>query len=75
MDPLTWADRIDPERVLLVSARFDRVIPEDRTRALWQAMGRPRWLVVPTGHYQIVPYFWWAAGQGADHLDRVFATD
>jgi hypothetical protein len=31
--------------------------------------------VVPTGHYQIVPYFWWAAGQGADHLDRVFATD
>jgi hypothetical protein len=61
--------------VLLVSAHFDRVIPEDRTRALWQAMGRPRWLVVPTGHYQLLPYFWWAAGQGADHLDRVFAAE
>ncbi len=72
VDPLTWADRIDPDRVLLVSARFDRVIAPERTRALWQAMGRPRWLVVPTGHYQLVPYFWWAAGRGADHLDRVF---
>ncbi len=75
VDPLTWADRIDPDRVLLVSARFDRVIFEDRTRALWQAMGRPRWLQVPTGHYQMAPYFWWAAGQGADHLDRVFAAE
>ena len=74
VDPLTWAGRIDPERVLLVSARFDRVIAPERTQALWQAMGRPRWLVVPTGHYQLLPYFWWAVGQGADHLDRVFAA-
>jgi dienelactone hydrolase len=74
VDPLTWAHRIDPARVLLVSARFDRVIAPDRTRALWEAMGRPRWFVVPTGHYQLLPYFWWAVGKGADHLDRVFAT-
>ena len=66
------AAQIDPERVLLISARFDRVIPPDRTRALWLALGRPRWLTVPTGHYQLVPYFWWAVGRGADHLDRVF---
>jgi dienelactone hydrolase len=72
MDPLTWAHRIQPEQVLLISARFDRVIPPERTEALWQALGRPRWLVVPTGHYQLLPYFWWAVGQGADHLDRVF---
>jgi dienelactone hydrolase len=72
VDPLTFADHIDPARVLLVSARYDRVIAPDRTRALWEAMGRPRWLVVPTGHYQLLPYFWWAVGQGADHLDRVF---
>lgn len=75
VDPLTWADRVDPDRVLIVSAHFDRVIAEERTRALWEAMGHPRWLVVPTGHYQLLPYFWWAAGRGADHLDRVFATE
>jgi len=72
MDPLTYAQRIQPGQVLLISARFDRVIGEDRTRALWEAFGRPRWLAVPTGHYQLVPYFWWAIGRGADHLDRVF---
>jgi dienelactone hydrolase len=73
VDPLSWAERVDPARVLLVSARYDQVIAPDRTRALWLALGRPRWLTVPTGHYQLVPYFWWAVGQGADHLDLVFA--
>lgn len=72
IDPLTWADRIAPEQVLLISARFDQVIAPERTEALWRALGRPRWLTVPTGHYQLVPYFWWAVGRGADHLDRVF---
>jgi len=72
VDPLSWAERIEPDRVLLISARFDQVIAADRTRALWLALGRPRWLTVPTGHYQLVPYFWWAVGRGADHLDRVF---
>jgi dienelactone hydrolase len=72
IDPLTWAHRIAPEQVLLVSARYDQVIAPERTEALWRALGRPRWYTVPTGHYQLVPYFWWAAGRGADHLDRVF---
>jgi dienelactone hydrolase len=75
IDPLSWADRIDPEQVLLISARFDRVIAPERTEALWRALGRPRWLTVPTGHYQLVPYFWWAVGRGADHLDRVFRRE
>jgi dienelactone hydrolase len=72
IDPLTWAHRIAPEQVLLISARYDRVIAYERTEALWRALGRPRWLEVPTGHYQLVPYFWWAVGRGADHLDLVF---
>jgi dienelactone hydrolase len=72
IDPLTWAHRIDPKQVLLVSARYDQVIAPERTEALWRALGRPHWYTVPTGHYQLVPYFWWAAGRGADHLDRVF---
>lgn len=72
IDPLTWAQRIEPEQVLLVSARYDQVIAPERTEALWRALGRPLWYTVPTGHYQLVPYFWWAAGRGADHLDRVF---
>jgi dienelactone hydrolase len=73
VDPLTWAPRIDPDRALLVSARFDRVVPGERARSLWEAMGRPTWVSVPSGHHAMLPFFWWAAGRGADLLDRVLA--
>jgi dienelactone hydrolase len=75
VDPLRYASRIDTGRTLLISGRFDRVIPRDRTEALWNALGGPTWLRFPAGHYQMFPFFWWAVGRGADHLDRVFEAD
>lgn len=74
VDPLTWAGPVDPARVLLVSGRFDRVIPPARSRALWEALHRPRWVRLPVGHYQLLPFFFWAIDRGADHLDRVFRS-
>jgi pimeloyl-ACP methyl ester carboxylesterase len=71
VDPLLQVCHVDPERVLLVSGRFDRVVPAERTRALWEAFGRPTWIRLPVGHYQLGPLFWWSVGRGADHLDRV----
>jgi dienelactone hydrolase len=73
LDPLTFAANVEPERALIVSARFDRVVPPERTEALWEAMGRPRWIKVPSNHYAILPFFWWSVGQGADLFDQVFA--
>lgn len=73
VDPLHRVVAIPPERVLLISARFDRVIPPEASEALWEALGRPTWIRVPTGHYQLLPFFWWAIARGADHLDAVFA--
>jgi dipeptidyl aminopeptidase/acylaminoacyl peptidase len=75
LDPLTRAHRIDPGRVVLVSGRFDRVVPPERTRALWEGLGRPRWHRFPAGHYQIVPFFWWAVHRGADLFDEVLVAD
>jgi hypothetical protein len=74
VDPLVWADRIEPERVLLISGRFDRVIPPRQTELLWEGLGRPRWIRLPVGHYQVFPFFWWAVGRGADHLDQVLGA-
>jgi hypothetical protein len=74
VDPITWASRLDPDRALLVSARVDRVVPGERTRARWEAMGRPTWVRVPSGHYEILPFFWWSIGRGADLLDRVLVA-
>lgn len=70
IDPLRYAQGVDPRSVLLASGRFDRVVPPDRTQALWEALGRPVWIRLPVGHYQLFPFFWWAAGRGADHLER-----
>lgn len=74
LDPLTYADRVDPGQALLISGRFDRVVPPARTRALWEALGRPPWHRFPGGHYQLFPFFWWGVGRGADHLDRALAA-
>jgi dienelactone hydrolase len=70
VDPLRYASRIDTRSVLLVSGRYDRVIPPERTRALWEALGQPTWIRLPVGHYQVAPFFWWAAGRGATHLEQ-----
>lgn len=71
VDPLRYAPALEPEAVLLISGRYDRVIPPERTRDLWEALGQPEWKKFPAGHYQLLPFFWWAASRGADHLDQV----
>ena len=73
VDPLRFASRIDPDRVLLVSGRFDQVVPMARTRALWQALAEPEWIILPVGHYQLAPFFWYSVGLAADHFDRVLS--
>jgi dienelactone hydrolase len=70
MDPLTYAGNVEPGQVLMVTARFDRIVPPERARALWDALGEPTWVKVPTGHYQALPLLWYAAARGADHFDR-----
>ncbi len=75
VDPLTYAGGIDPASVLMVSSRFDRIMPPERARALWEALGRPSWLKIPTGHYQALPLLWYVAARGVDHFDRRFARN
>jgi hypothetical protein len=70
VDPLTWAHRLDPRNVYMVSGRFDRVLRPVHARAFWEALGRPRWRKVPTGHYQAFPFMFSAAAAGARHLNR-----
>src|SRR5262245_2404983 len=69
VDPLTWAGRLDPSRLLIASGRFDTVIPSEYAQQLWEALGQPVWLKLPCGHYTVFPFFWWTVNSGADHLD------
>jgi dienelactone hydrolase len=51
VEPLHFADRIDPARCLMINAAQDEVIPKSCTLALWQAIAKPTLLWLPTGHY------------------------
>jgi cephalosporin-C deacetylase-like acetyl esterase len=71
VDPLTWAHRIDPRSVYMVTGRFDRVLRPVHARALWEALGQPRWRKLPSGHYQALPFMFSAVAAGARHLHGV----
>lgn len=72
LDPLRVAARIDPSTVLFMNARLDRVIRPRHAMKLWYALGKPERIILPFGHYQLLPSFWWSMDRGADHLERVF---
>lgn len=56
IEPLNFASRIDPRRCLMINASKDEVIPKTCTTELWQAIGKPTILWVPSGHYTAALY-------------------
>lgn len=50
-EPARFAPRVPTDKVLFVSASLDTVVPKRNQQLLWEALGRPRRLVVPFGHY------------------------
>lgn len=58
-DPDHLARYVDPKGVLFIRAAFDRVIPAANAERLWEKLGRPERLDIPTGHYTaalLLPY-------------------
>lgn len=53
-DPARLAPWVDPAAVLMVSASYDSVVPRRHQDVLWQALGQPRRMWVPLGHYTAV---------------------
>jgi dienelactone hydrolase len=50
-EPLRFAPAVATERVLLVAATLDDVVPPRHQDLLWEAFGRPARLSLPLGHY------------------------
>lgn len=53
---LHLAESLDPACVLFVAARRDRVVPYRTQERLWESLGRPERIDLPTGHYGAVLY-------------------
>ncbi len=75
VDPLAYATRADPKSILMVNGRFDRTIPYDCSEKLWQAMGRPLWITIPTGHYSAVLFLWHIRHQILIHFRKWFGVE
>lgn len=54
VDILGAARSIDAGSNLFIAARFDRVVPWKASLKLWEAIGQPKRMVLPTGHYSAV---------------------
>lgn len=55
-DPARLAPSVDSEKVLLILALCDTVVPFRKGLELRREMGRPETLIFPTGHYSVILY-------------------
>ena len=56
IDPLTYAHRLRDRKVLMMNAKFDKVIPRSSTDVLWEAIGKPEIIWWDAGHYSAAMY-------------------
>jgi pimeloyl-ACP methyl ester carboxylesterase len=73
IDPLAYAPRMDPRNILMVNARFDKVIPPPCSEKLWEVLGRPPWIRIPTGHYSAALFLPYLRYRILKHFRKVFA--
>lgn len=71
VDPLSYAERIDPARLLMINGSFDNIIDITAARDTWQAFGKPDWITSPVGHYTSFAIFGQARIWILDHFRRV----
>ena len=41
-DPVAFADRINPENVIMINSKFDHLFSKKSTKKLWDALGKPQ---------------------------------
>jgi pimeloyl-ACP methyl ester carboxylesterase len=70
VDPSRYAGSLDPCRTILISGKYDDVIPPERSEELWERLGRPEWRKLPSDHVPIL-YFYYAINKSIDLFDRV----
>ncbi|MGJ8454059.1 alpha/beta hydrolase [Pseudothermotoga sp. U03pept] len=56
IDPLAYARFVDSEKVVFIEALFDKALPLRTRKILWQALGRPRRYIIPSGHVTWLPF-------------------
>jgi hypothetical protein len=74
-DPLVYAPYVDPNKVLLVIARYDTVVPTAKGLLLKEKMGNPETIMLPSGHYTAALSIPYIKSQAFDFLEKRFAPE
>lgn len=56
LDPIAYAKFVKKEKIVFIEALFDRALPKRSRRLLWEALGRPKRYVIPSGHVTWLPF-------------------
>ena len=70
VEPLDYAKRLPASRILMINAYFDKTIPGSYTLALWEKIGKPHLILVPTGHYTAILFLWYAEAMAYEHFKK-----
>ncbi len=73
-EPLRYAPAVDPRAVLLFKTRLDRAVVPEAQDKLWEALGRPRRITLPLGHFGFGLAFFYAAERTAEFLWERLST-
>lgn len=72
-DPLMLAPHVNANRVLMILAKYDKAVPYESQVRLWQAMGEPEAISLPTGHVTAAAYLFYLRSQVRKFFDRKLA--
>ncbi|GIW72966.1 MAG: hypothetical protein KatS3mg102_2508 [Planctomycetota bacterium] len=70
LDPLLFAPHVGARRVLQILTTRDNKVPTRYQWRLWEALGRPAALALPSGHYTAIVFWGTAERAMLDFLDR-----
>lgn len=49
-DPAQYPGRVDPSRILIIDAYFDKCVPDDTREAMWETMAKPERISILESH-------------------------
>lgn len=75
VDPATYADRIDPARLMMINGRSDNIIKLSVVNRSWETYGRPARYLTIGGHYPMIAAASFSVAKAHEHFMKVMALE
>ncbi len=69
-DTLAIAPHVNAERILMILAKFDKTVPYASQLELYEKMGRPQAITLPTGHITAAAYIFYLRSRVSEFFEQ-----